>query len=186
LEEYAQAVQAQEQAFQQQVQLNQALIGDVAQLTAIDQQLAAYADVNWQQLSDNDFVEAQKLFFTYNQLQTQRANLAQQFEAKQNQLMQTHQQSLARRVQEGQTVLAKEIPNWSRETSQAIISTGKDMVFPITSFQQLLIRVTLKFCMMLCNGANCNRTLKQRTKSPQLNQWLSLEQKIQNNLPAVR
>ena len=129
LEEYAQAVQAQEQAFQQQVQLNQALIGDVAQLTAIDQQLAAYADVNWQQLSDNDFVEAQKLFFTYNQLQTQRANLAQQFEAKQNQLMQTHQQSLAKRVQEGQAVLAKEIPNWSRETSQAIISTGKDYGF---------------------------------------------------------
>jgi len=129
LEEYAQTVQAQEQAFQQQVQLNQALIGDVAQLTAIDQQLAAYANVNWSQMSDTDFVEAQKLFFTYNQLQQQRATLAQQFEAKQNQLMQTHQQALARRVQEGQSVLAREIPNWSRETSQAIISTGKEYGF---------------------------------------------------------
>jgi hypothetical protein len=129
LEEYAQAVQAQEQAFQQQVQLNQALIGDVAQLTAIDQQLAAYANVNWSQMSDTDFVEAQKLFFTYNQLQQQRATLAQQFEAKQNQLMQTHQQALAKRVQEGQSILAREIPNWSRETSQAIISTGKEYGF---------------------------------------------------------
>jgi hypothetical protein len=129
LEDYAQAVKAQEQAFQQQVQLNQALMGDVAQLTAIDQQLAAYNDVNWQQLSDTDFVEAQKLFFTYNQLQTQRANLAQQFEAKQQQFLQAQQQSLAQRIEQGKAVLSKEIPNWSRETSQAIITTGKEYGF---------------------------------------------------------
>lgn len=129
LEDYAQAVKAQEQAFQQQVQLNQALMGDVAQLTAIDQQLAAYNDVNWQQLSDTDFVEAQKLFFTFNQLQTQRANLAQQFEAKQQQFLQAQHQSLAQRIEQGKAVLAKEIPNWSRETSQELISTGKDYGF---------------------------------------------------------
>ena len=129
LEDYAQAIKAQEQAFQQQVQLNQALMGDVAQLTAIDQQLAAYNDVNWQQLSDTDFVEAQKLFFTFNQLQTQRANLAQQFEAKQQQFLQAQQQSLAQRIEQGKAVLSKEIPNWSRETSQAIITTGKEYGF---------------------------------------------------------
>jgi hypothetical protein len=129
LEDYAQAVKAQEQAFQQQVQLNQALMGDVAQLTAVDQQLAAYNDVNWQQLSDTDFVEAQKLFFTFNQLQTTRANLAQQFEAKQQQFLQAQQQSLAQRIEQGKAVLAKEIPNWSRETSQEIITTGKDYGF---------------------------------------------------------
>ena len=45
------------------------LIGEIAQITALDQQLSQYANVNWNQLSDSDFVEAQKLFFTYNQLQ---------------------------------------------------------------------------------------------------------------------
>jgi hypothetical protein len=129
LEDYAQAVKAQEQAFQQQVQLNQALMGDVAQLTAIDQQLAAYNDVNWQQLSDTDFVEAQKLFFTYDQLQKTRANLAHQFDAKQQQFLQAQQQSLAQRIEQGKAVLSKEIPNWSRETSQAIITTGKEYGF---------------------------------------------------------
>ena len=129
LEDYAQAIQAQEQSFQQQVQLNQALIGEVAQLTAIDQQLAAYADVNWQQMSDTDFVEAQKLFFSFNQLQTQRATVAQQLEAKQQQLMQSHQLSLMNRIEQGKAILAKEIPNWSRETSQELILTGKDYGF---------------------------------------------------------
>ncbi len=62
LEAYAESIKAQEQAFQEQMQLNNVLIEDVAKITALDQQLNQYANVNWQQLSDNDFVEAQKLF----------------------------------------------------------------------------------------------------------------------------
>ena len=69
LEAYAESIKAQEQAFQEQMQLNNVLIEDVAKITSLDQQLNQYANVNLQQLSDNDFVEAQKLFFSYNQLQ---------------------------------------------------------------------------------------------------------------------
>lgn len=129
LEAQEQALQAQAQVLQQQAELQSALIGDVAQLTAVDQQLEAYSKVNWQELSDNDFVEAQKLFFTFNQLQQQRAALAQQLEAKQAALVQAKQQELAQRIEKGKEVLAKEIPNWSRDTSQAIISTGKEYGF---------------------------------------------------------
>jgi hypothetical protein len=129
LEAQEQALQAQAQLLQQQAELQSALIGDVAQLTAVDQQLEAYSKVNWQELSDNDFVEAQKLFFTYNQLQQQRAALAQQLEGKQQALVNAKQQELAQRIEKGKEILAKEIPNWSRDTSQAIISTGKDYGF---------------------------------------------------------
>ena len=38
-------------------------------------------------------------------------------------------QSIAEKVEKGKEVLAKEIPNWSRETSQAIILTGKEYGF---------------------------------------------------------
>ncbi len=38
------------------MQLNNVLIEDVAKITSLDQQLNQYANVNWQQLSDNDFV----------------------------------------------------------------------------------------------------------------------------------
>ncbi len=86
LEAYAQQIQMQEQAFQEQMQLNNVLIEDVAKITSLDQQLNQYANVNWQQLSDNDFVEAQKLFFTYNQLQQERSQLVSQFEAKKQQV----------------------------------------------------------------------------------------------------
>ena len=129
LEAYAESIKAQEQAFQEQMQLNNVLIEDVAKITSLDQQLNQYANVNWNQLSDNDFVEAQKLFFTYNQLQQERSQLVSQFEAKKQQVVQQQTQLMAEKIAKGKEVLAKEIPNWSPETNQALLSTGKDYGF---------------------------------------------------------
>ena len=126
LEDYAQTIQVQEQQLKAQVELQQALFGELAQITAIDQQLADFQAIDWNQLSENDFVEAQKLFFTQNKLQTQRSQLVQQLEAKQQQLTQAQQKSLNERIAKGKEVLAKEIPNWSSDTSKAIISAGKE------------------------------------------------------------
>ena len=129
LEVYAESIKAQEQAFHEQMQLNNVLIEDVAKITSLDQQLNQYANVNWNQLSDNDFVEAQKLFFSYNQLQTERSQLVSQFEAKKQQVVQKQSQLMAEKIAKGKEVLAKEIPNWSPETNQALLSTGKDYGF---------------------------------------------------------
>ena len=129
LEAYAESIKAQEQAFQEQMQLNNVLIEDVAKITSLDQQLNQYANVNWQQLSDNDFVEAQKLFFSYNQLQQERSQLVSQFEAKKQQVVQKQTQLMSEKIAQGKEILAKEIPNWSPETNQALLSTGKDYGF---------------------------------------------------------
>ena len=129
LEAYAEQIKMQEQAFQEQMQLNNVLIEDVAKITALDQQLNQYANVNWQQLSDSDFVEAQKLFFTYNQLQQERSTLVSQFEAKKQEVVQKQTQLMAEKIAKGKEILAKEIPNWSPETNQALLSTGKDYGF---------------------------------------------------------
>ena len=129
LEDYAKGIQAQEAIFRQEVELQNVLINEVAQITALDQKLAAYQNVNWQQLSDNDFVEAQKLFFTYNQLQQDRNALVSQFEAKKQEVVQKQTQLLSEKIAKGKEVLAKEIPNWSPETNQALLSTGKDYGF---------------------------------------------------------
>ena len=129
LEVYAESIKAQEQAFHEQMQLNNVLIEEVAKITSLDQQLNQYANVNWNQLSDNDFVEAQKLFFTYNQLQQERSQLVSQFEVKKQQVVQKQTQLMAEKIAKGKEILAKEIPNWSPETNQALLSTGKDYGF---------------------------------------------------------
>ena len=129
LEDYAQSIKAQEEVFRQEVELQNVVINEVAQITALDQKLAAYQNVNWQQLSDNDFVEAQKLFFTYNQLQQDRNQLVSQFEAKKQEVVQKQTQLMAEKIAKGKEILAKEIPNWSPETNQALLSTGKEYGF---------------------------------------------------------
>lgn len=102
--------------YQEQQQLNNMLMDDVAKITALDQQLAQYANVDWKKMSDSDFVEAQKLFFDYNQLQQDRSNAVSQFEAKRQNLVSQQQQLVAQQVAKGKEQLSKEIENWSPET----------------------------------------------------------------------
>lgn len=126
LETLENQIRMQEQQLQEQSMLNSELIQDVAKITALDQQLSEYQDVNWEELSDSDFVTAQKKFFTFNQLQQQRSNLVSQFESKRQEALNKQQQAVADKVAKGREVLAKEIPNWSQETTQEIISTGRE------------------------------------------------------------
>ncbi len=129
LEAYSQNIKVQEENFRQQVELQNMLIGEIAQITALDQQLNQYANVNWNQLSDSDFVEAQKLFFTYNQLQQERSTLVSQFEAKKHEVVSKQTQLMQEKIAKGKESLAKEIPGWSQQTTQDLLSTGKDYGF---------------------------------------------------------
>lgn len=129
LEALQEQVKAQEAVLQQTNQLSGELMEDVAKITTLDQQLAQYQNVDWAKLSDSDFVEAQKLFFTYNQLQQDRNSLVSQFETKRQQYASQQQQIIAEKVKQGKEILAKEIPNWSPETTQEIVSVGKDYGF---------------------------------------------------------
>jgi hypothetical protein len=129
LEAIQEQIQAQQIELQQGAQLSGELVEDVAKITSLDQQLAQYQNVDWQKLSDSDVVEAQKLFFQYNQLQQERSNAVSQFEAKRQNALAQQQQIIAEKVQKGRDQLAKEIPNWSPETTQEIVSVGKDYGF---------------------------------------------------------
>ena len=129
LESLEQQLKTQEQQFAEQAQLNNLLIEDVAKITALDQQLSQYANVDWQKLTDSDFVEAQKQYMAYNQLQQNRNDAVSQFEAKRQNALAKHQESLAERIKKGKETLAKEIPNWSPETTQAVVTTGKEYGF---------------------------------------------------------
>ena len=129
LEDYAQTIKVQEETLQRQYEAQQMFLSEVADIKAIDSQLAHFANVNWQELSDNDFVEAQKLFFTHNQLQEKRRQITGNLETKAKQMQQQREAQLQKRVEEGKAILAKEIPNWSQKTSQEIISVGKEYGF---------------------------------------------------------
>jgi len=125
LETFEQQLKMQERQFAEQAQLNNLLMEDVAKITSLDQQLDQYRDVDWEKLTDSDFVEAQKQYMAFNKLQQQRNDLVSQFEAKRQTALSKHQEVIADKVRKGKEQLAKKIPNWSPETIQEIINTGK-------------------------------------------------------------
>ena len=122
-------IKEQEKAFHEQVQIQSALIQEVAKLTAIDQQLSQYQNLNWQQLSDTDPVEAQKLFFTYNQLQVQRGQLVNELNTKKQGLTEAQKTARAKQVELGQKVLEKEIPGWNKDMARSIVESGREYGF---------------------------------------------------------
>jgi len=113
LEEYAQTIKVQEQNFNQYVQTQNALIQDLARITAIDDQIAQYQQLNWDSISDNDPVEAQKLFFKFNQLKTQREQMGNGLAQKEVQLAQEQQARLGKTIEENVKILQRDIPEWN-------------------------------------------------------------------------
>lgn len=129
VESMTQTIKEQETAFNQQVQIQTALIQEIAKVTAIDQQLSQYQNLDWQKLSDTDPVEAQKLFFSYNQLQVQRGQVINELNTKKQGLTDAQKQARAKQVELGWKVLEKDIPGWNKDMARSIVESGREYGF---------------------------------------------------------
>jgi len=129
LEMMAHAVKAQEQNIQQQAQLQQAFIQEIARITSYDEQIAQYEGVNWSALSDSDPVQAQKLYIQYQQLQNTRAKTAQQLQQKQEQLKQNQHMQQQMHLETARSELLKAFPDWSVEKANELKEAGKSYGF---------------------------------------------------------
>lgn len=129
IETYVQTIKAQEQTFQQQVQLQTALIQDIAKVAAIDDQITAYNEVDWQALSDSDPVQAQKLFFTFNQLQSKKQQMVQELNKRQQEVQMVANERLRQQTQVGLEQLQREIPDWGTEKVREVRDSAKNYGF---------------------------------------------------------
>jgi hypothetical protein len=120
LDEQRKAIEAERQAFVQQVQAQQQNFQLYAQVAAIDSQIAQYQNMDWQQLIDNDPVEAMKLDRAFRELREQRNNAVQQAIQAQQQIDYQRQQEFMQLVERGKAELQKKIPDWSQEKGQML------------------------------------------------------------------
>lgn len=127
VEEQAQAVKAQEQNFQQSVQVQQAFLKELATVKAIEDQIDAYAKIDWQQLSDSDPVQAQKLFFTYSQLQNQKQQAIGTLNSKHQEAMNLQANRHAEAVKRGQEEIPKLIPDFNESVASDLQQFAKTM-----------------------------------------------------------
>lgn len=121
LAEDAKALAAERQHLQQ---ASTAELQVAGQIMNYDQQLAQYAQVNWQQWQYDDPDAAQSAFMAYQQLKDHRANAAGQLNHLRGQRASAAQQETARRAEQTKAALAKDIPGWSPTVEAQVADFG--------------------------------------------------------------
>lgn len=123
-----------------QHQEHQQYIQDYAKVVAIDDQLAQFADLNWQELITSDPVQAMQLQQQQRALEAQRAQVANAVTQRQQQNALAEQQSIAKQVQEAEAYFAREIKGWSQERSNALMEYGVAQGLPPDALTQAVLR----------------------------------------------
>lgn len=106
------ALQAHMQQAQMSQQFQQAVSQDIVQLQALDNQLQQYEKIDWVAAYDNDLTTALKLKEQRDQLQRQRAAVAQTLNAKQQQFQTQFSQNKQKVLAAEQEALLAKVPTW--------------------------------------------------------------------------
>lgn len=123
--EQRKAVEAEQQQIRQQAKEQQQFIQEYAKVVAIDDQLAQYRALDWQQIINADPVQAMQLQQAQKALEFQRHQAVEAVTQKQQQEAMNKQQSIAKQVQEAEAYFAREIPGWSPERSTQLQQYAK-------------------------------------------------------------
>src|SRR5690606_25393696 len=105
----------------------EAEMGLRATLMHTDQQLAAYQDVNWQRLEEEDPIAAQSHWRTYQTLKEQRQQVEGNLWNAQQQRLHTVQQETAQRL-EATRAAAQKINGWTPEIDAQVTQYACDVL----------------------------------------------------------
>jgi len=126
LADHRRAVDAERQQIAQRQQFQQAHFEDVVQLRAMDLRMQQFQKIDWSALSQADHQRAQELRWEFDSLKEARNQQAQKIAQNQQRLGLETTQEAARRIQQAQAELARDIPSWSKpEVRQAVMKTCK-------------------------------------------------------------
>lgn len=124
------ALQQARQQFEQNQQLQQAVMHEYATAVALDNQLAQYAQIDWARLYDNDPAQAAKLDNQMRTLERQRDIAFAKVQNGQHQAAQIAQQQMNEQAEHGRRELPKLIPGWKPEMATEIRDFGISLGIP--------------------------------------------------------
>lgn len=102
----------------QGAQIDQDLVRHQAQIVSIDERLAEFGRLtegDWAQIEASDPVRAQQLWRQFSQLKDTRQQALGQLQHKVHERSLEQQRTVAKQIEEGQAVLARDIKEWSPE-----------------------------------------------------------------------
>lgn len=121
------ALEEQQQKFRQQAEAHQQSLRDHAKLVSLDEQLEQFGKVNWNALEADDPLRAQSLWRQYQQVKDARQNLAGELAHREQQRALETQRERAKRLEEGQEVLRREIKGWGPDLAREVSEFGMSM-----------------------------------------------------------
>jgi hypothetical protein len=124
----------------QQQKMHQEYVQDYAKVVAIDDQLARYANIDWQQAVATDPQNAILLQQEQRALEIQRAQAVQSVTQKQQQFALEQQQASAKQAQDAVAYVQREIPNWSNERDMQLLKFGQDLGLNHQELMPVLIK----------------------------------------------
>lgn len=161
------------QQLQQAATIQQNNIQEYARLMSIDGQLQNYQQADWNALYNSDPVEFVRLKEEHRDLIDSRNYLVNTINTKQQQAQSEQQQNLAKIIDEGNQVLAREIPNWNADTAKKLGAYGVEKY----GFKQEEMQNVIDPRMV--------KVLHKAYLYDQLNNGKSVTQKKVQNLPKV-
>lgn len=117
---------AQRANVQLEAQFNQEAVQDIAQIKATESTIAQFKAVDWDRLSDSDPVQAQKLWFQYQNAQNVLSELKQTVSHKYQQFQSAVAQNRSAAIQQGLESLKKDIPGWGPELANELSTKGME------------------------------------------------------------
>jgi uncharacterized protein (DUF3084 family) len=147
IEEQSQAIKAQEKAFQEQTQLQRAFINEIAEVTALDKQIAQFQNVDWNALTDQDPVQAQKLFYQRTQLVDARNRMAQEIAQKHQTIQQQQHAQREAVIAKAKEALRRELPDWDEAKEAQAKEIAKSYGFKDEEFSSVIDARTMKMIL---------------------------------------
>jgi len=121
-------LEARQASIEQQEQLRSEHAEHFAELAAVDRDLQRFANLDWQRWIDEDPQGAQKAQAQYQALKDQRQQAETRLMQSQDEALKVQREEHAKALEEGQKVLARDIPGWgpdkAREVAQYAVSHG--------------------------------------------------------------
>lgn len=106
------ALAAQAHQIRMEQEFNRAIFDDIAQLRAMDAQLAQYQNIDWSAAIDSDFTNAMKLQEQRNALREARNAKAMEIGSKQQAFQQNQAQAVQQKIAAENAALLAKLPEW--------------------------------------------------------------------------
>jgi hypothetical protein len=123
--EMRRTVEQQAQLFQQQQQVFASNFDKAAELKEIQNRLSQFDQIDWQTLSDQDPVQAQKLFIARQNLERQAQAKSQEFQQSTHQYQQLVKQTRDQQLQVAAKELMQRVPEYNSKIADKIRATTK-------------------------------------------------------------